>query len=114
MTMTKIKTLLTCMAILSSASAMCMEPYTAPDNYGWSFEIDGYIGIPCPLCEIYRLFPSEEFVEKRLMDLTTTERTQLGLSVTNYVGELVPGRLCAFCGLNIPKMMVSEEVSGEQ
>ena len=110
------KKLLTFSALLLTSSAYCMEPYTAPDieKNGYLFELNGYVGQPCPLCLEYRLFPSEEFVAKRLMDLTETERIRLGYSVTNYVGDLVPGRFCEFCGLNTPKMMVSEEVSGEQ
>jgi hypothetical protein len=94
---------LTFVGILSmGAAAYSMQPYTAPDlSQGWQIVQDGWVGISCPLCEEYRLFPSEQFVEERLMSLTNTERERLILAVTTYDGELVPGRLCPFCGLRL-------------
>jgi hypothetical protein len=110
------KKLLIFSALLLTSQAFGMQPYTAPDmnKDEWLFKMDHYIGMPCPNCHEYRLFPSEEFVVERLADLTQSEILSLTQAVTDYTGDYVPGRFCAFCGLNIFKHVVSREVSEDK
>jgi hypothetical protein len=90
-------------ALLITSSAYCWKPYTSPATDSYLYELAGYQLLECPNCHEERLFPNLDFVVERYNSLTPQEIVQMVNAVTNYVGDLMPGRLCPFCGLNTPK-----------
>jgi hypothetical protein len=100
-----IKKLLTFMTItVISTTAMCMEPYTAPTDpvLEWKYMAIGWVKLECPNCREFRLFPSAEFIINRRMKLTEKEERDMVLAISDYTGDIVPGRICPFCGVNLP------------
>lgn len=85
---------------------MCMEPYfSAPQpEMEWLYLSQGWIQYSCPCCNELRLFPSMEFIIALREKLTEQEQLKMVQAITNYTGDIVPGRLCPFCGRNLPKL----------
>lgn len=59
--------------------------------------------IPCPLCHIPRKFNSKLIVQEFLENLTDKQKQDYALAITDYTGDIVPGRKCPFCGEIIPE-----------
>ena len=112
-----IKKLLLTVTLLSSVSAYCWDPYTAPgeDEEVYYFS-QGYILIQCPCCLEDRFFPSEEFFLNRRLKLTEKEEREMVNAVTDYTGDFAKGRLCPFCGRHTPsdKKMFNQGEPGEE
>jgi hypothetical protein len=99
-----IKKILFATALLTNISAYCWDPYESPKTPEGEFYAygQGYVQLPCPCCNEYRLFPSGQFVVDRRRSLNPEEERQMIQQVTDYTGDLVAGRLCPFCGRNLP------------
>jgi hypothetical protein len=87
-----------------STSAMCMEPFMSPSTpeLEWKYMAIGWVQVQCPNCYEIRLFPSEEFVLNRRLKLTAKEEQAMIQAISTYDGDIVPGRMCPFCGRNLP------------
>jgi len=87
-----------------STTAMCMEPFFSPSQpeIEWLYLSQGWLQCKCPCCHEFRLFPSVEFVIERRNKLTEKEERDMVLAISDYTGDIVPGRLCPFCGVNLP------------
>ena len=98
------KLLLVSSLIFIPGNSLCWEPYEAPieKNTIWEYLSNGWIEVECPCCSENRLFPSLDFIINRRFKLTKAEENQMVDAVTNYVGDIIPGRLCPFCGVKIP------------
>jgi len=72
--------------------------FTQPNNIA---QVSQMIKHECPCCKCYRYFPSLEFLIDRAANLSKEEEAKLVREVTNYVGEITPGRYCRFCGANV-------------
>jgi hypothetical protein len=56
----------------------------------------------CPCCHCMRYFPNEEFLNSRLALAINGEGEEvLVREITNYVGDIMPGRYCRFCGAKV-------------
>lgn len=91
-------------ALLTTYSANCFDPYTAPSDPCEEFHCfaNGYVKLECPNCHEFRLFPSEQFLIDRRIRLTEQEQRFMVQAISDYTGDIVPGRLCPFCGLKLP------------
>lgn len=100
-----LKLLILILAICASINNLFgMEPYTSSTTPEEEFfaSCGWFIQLECPNCGEYRLFPSVDFVVTRRMNLTKKQEQDMALAIENYVGEIVPGRMCPFCGRKIP------------
>ena len=59
--------------------------------------------LTCPLCGINKPFNSRKAVEDAMEMLTDQDKIAYAMAITDYTGEIVPGRVCPFCGDMIPK-----------
>lgn len=56
----------------------------------------------CPCCLCMRYFPSQDFLNDRLaIAVSGDEEEVLVREITNYVGDIMPGRYCRFCGAKV-------------
>lgn len=99
-----IKKALLLTALLTNYSAYCFDPYNAPSDPCEEFYClaNGYIRLECPNCHEFRLFPSNEFFINRRISLSPNEERFMTQAITTYTGDIVPGRLCPFCGRHLP------------
>jgi predicted RNA-binding Zn-ribbon protein involved in translation (DUF1610 family) len=99
-----LKRLLTLSTICIATSAYSMVPYHAPREPECQFYAyaEGYTQMECPNCHEYRIFPSEEFVVNRRRSLTEQQEREMVQAISTYDGDIVPGRMCPFCGVNLP------------
>ena len=88
-----------------STTSICMAPYVSPENddSAWIWLSQGWVERNCPNCGMLRIFPSDDFIRDRCRSVSDEELFRIAQSICNYVGDIIPGRYCEFCGCNIPK-----------
>ena len=92
-------------AFIITTTAICMQPLDYPIDAQQEhiYEAMGWVRINCPNCHESRVWPSREFVLNR-MQMTAEEEQRMIQAITDYTGEIVPGRLCPFCDRELPEV----------